>query len=329
MAMTSEEKQKKRRQKRLIKGLLLGGAAVGLPALINRFLSKSAPKAKPLQWGRHRFFSWGSGRISYQRLGEGEDPILFLHSLGPGHDGEEWKDVALEVGATHPVLVPDLPGWGRSGHESLYLDPHLYRLFLRDFLRDAVEDPVTLVAAGHSAAYAVQAAIDQPHLVKALVLVTPRGLGRHSVKKNFQDFLVQALIRVPILGTSTLHGYTSRQNLNRYLVQEVFARADRVDATTLDRYFRSSHQIGAYRSLRAWIDGKLLLNVKDLLPQLKIPTTITWGRYAVNPPVENADLWLHHIEGAKIEIFEDSGLLPHVEEPKAFASMLAGVSETN
>ena len=50
---------------------------------------------------------------------------------------------------------------------------------------------------------------------------------------------------------------------------------------------------------------------------------MVWGRQAVNPPVESADLWLHALPGAELEVVEGAGILPHAEAPEAFRDVAA------
>ena len=55
-AWTTEEEQRRKRRKRILSGLLIGGAAVGVPALVNALVSRRARKVEPESWGRrHRY----------------------------------------------------------------------------------------------------------------------------------------------------------------------------------------------------------------------------------------------------------------------------------
>jgi pimeloyl-ACP methyl ester carboxylesterase len=53
-----------------------------------------------------------------------------------------------------------------------------------------------------------------------------------------------------------------------------------------------------------------------------MPLWLAWGRTAKTPPVETADLWLQRAPQAELKVFENSGSLPHLEEPRAFAREL-------
>jgi pimeloyl-ACP methyl ester carboxylesterase len=315
------DEERRRRRRRLWQGLLMGGAAIGLPALANELVRRRAGRPEPPPWGRAHRYAWKYGDVLFQRLGEGP-PAVLVHALGPGHDGHEWSRVAQELGRRRRVLVPDLLGWGRSDKPRSVLDSELYIQLLTDFVIEVVREPAVLVAAGMSAAYAVQVAVDQPEHVAALGLVVPLGLGVHDDQPDLRDAVVHRLLRLPVVGTSTLNLYTSRPRLAHYLRREAFAAGERVDAALLEHHYRSSHQSGAHAALAAYLAGYLNHGVAGALPRLAAPTWLAWGRQASEPPVEDADLWLKHLHGAELDVFEEAGNLPHAEVPGYFALRL-------
>ena len=321
MAETRDEELRRKRRKRLVRGLVMGGAAVGVPALINALVSRRAGKLPPAPWGRGETYDWTHGKIHYQRLGEGP-PVLLLHSFGPGHGGGEWRGVAERLAAGHQVLVPDLLGWGRSDRPPLTYDGELYIKLIADFVERVAGGRPAVIAAGLPAAYAVQLAVDRPELLRALGLITPSGIELHGDEPDFKDALVHWLLRLPILGTSALNLYTSRSAIATYLRREVYGSADKVDDTLVDRHYRGAHQAGAPWALAAYLSGYLNHGVRDILDRVDLPVWLGWGRRAVTPPVESADLWLRSLRGADLEIFESCGILPHAETADEVARRL-------
>ena len=69
-AWTSEEEQRRRRRKRLLQGLAIGGAAIGVPALVNALIARRARRLEPTAWGRQHRYAWELGDVQFQRLGE-------------------------------------------------------------------------------------------------------------------------------------------------------------------------------------------------------------------------------------------------------------------
>jgi pimeloyl-ACP methyl ester carboxylesterase len=320
-AQTSQEEQKRRRRKRLLKGLLLGGAAVGIPALANAVIARRIRRLPAAGWGTAHRYAWRYGEIRFQLLGEG-DPILLLHSFGPGYSGEEWRQAAQFLAERHTVYVPDLIGWGRSEKPQIDFDGELYMRLILDFLEDVVRRRATVVGAGLSAAYAVQVAADRPELVRALGLVVPAGIDVNEDEPDVKDALVYRLLRLPVLGTSALNLYTSRAGLGHYLRREAYRAPERVDAAAIDQLYRFSHQPGAHGALAAYLSGYSNHRARRALQRLESPPWLAWGRHANSPPVESADLWLHHQPSAELEVFEDSGNLPHFEQADALCRKL-------
>lgn len=309
------------RRRRLVKGLLLGSAAVGLPALANALIARRSEKLGYPAWGRQERFSWQEREISFQRFGLGA-PLVLLHSFGPGHDSEEWKPASELLARSFRVYAPDLLGWGRSDKPAITYDGVLYIQLLEDFLRRVVAERCVLVAAGLPATYAVQVAVDHPELVSHLGLVVPSGIQGHRDEPDIKDAWIHRLLRFPVVGRSSLNLFTSRPALGQYLRNEVFQSPEKVDASRLDHYYRSSHQPGAHAPLAAYLSGYLNHSIAEAVSRLKTPLWLAWGRHAKNPPIESADLWLHHVPSAELDVFEDCGNYPHLEAASRFSQHL-------
>ena len=150
----------------------------------------------------------------------------------------------------------------------------------------------------------------------------PAGIDVHGDEPDVKDALVYRLLRLPILGTSALNLYTSRAGLGHYLRREAYGAPDRVDAAAIDELYRISHQPGAHSALAAYLSGYSNHRARRALQRLESAPWLAWGRHSNSPPVESADLWLHHQPTAALEIFEDSGNLPHLEQADAFCRKL-------
>ncbi|HUP23062.1 MAG TPA: alpha/beta fold hydrolase [Thermoanaerobaculia bacterium] len=323
MAETPEEDQRRRRRNRLVRGLLVGGAALGLPALVNAVVAQRARRLSPQRWGQPQRFRWRDCQISYRRVGARGPLVVLLHSIGPGHSSLEWREVTERLGTRHRIWAPDLLGWGDSDRPRLRYDSHLYLDLLADFLHEAVGEPCTLVAAGLSGAYAAQVAVDHPELVRALALSVPLGVDLHGDEPDLKDTVLHRMLRLPIVGTSALNAFTSHAALGHHLRREVFADPKRVGPALLEEHYRSSHLPGAHGPIAAYVSGFLNHSVSAILQRVEQPVWLGWGRAAKSPGVEAADLWLRQLRAAEIEVFEDAALLPHLERPADVARSLA------
>lgn len=308
-------------------GLALAGVAVGAPTLASAVIRRRAEPPQAPRWGRARRYAGHAGEIVFQELGHRHGdapPLVLLHALGPGYDSQQWRAAAEALAGQYAVYVPDLPGWGRSpapkGHAAA---PHLYVAALEDFLTEVVREPAVVVAAGHAAPYAVRVAVENPRAVRALGLVCPVGLTGADSKPA--SSFVSRLLGLPVLKETVLDLLTGRSSLEHHLRREVYAAPERVDAALLDHHYRSSHLARTRAIYAAWLRGELWKEVGgEELAQISAPVWLAWGRDAVEPPVERADLWLRQLpeEGTEIDILEGSGSLPHAETPAVFTRAL-------
>ncbi len=321
VARKAQEEQARKRRKRLMRGLFFGAAAVGVPALANVLIARRNRRLAAPGWGRGHRYAWRHGEVAFRRLGEGP-PVLLLHSFGPGHDSGEWRAVGERLSQRHEVFAPDLPGWGRSDKEPIFYDAEVYIQVVSDFLEDVVGSRATLVAAGLSASYAVQVAVDQPEAVHALALVVPTGVGLGGEEPDLKDALLHRLLKLPVLGTSTLNLLTSHAAIAHHLRREAFAAPDRVDAGLIEHHYQSCHQPGSHLALAAYLSGFLNHPCAEALRRVDCPVCLVWGRQSASPPVTAADLWLRELPTADIEVLEDSGGLPHLETADRFGRVL-------
>lgn len=320
-AQDASEESRKRRRSKLGRRLAVGAAAVGIPALVNLVIARSAKRLGKPKWGNPSRYAWRYGEIAFQKLGEGE-PVLLLHSLGPGHDGDEWRGVAELLAESHTVYVPDLLGWGRSERPAIAFDDSLYVRLAADFITDVIGSAATIVAAGMTAAYAVQVAIDEPRLVDALALVHPSGLDVDTDEPDLKDALLRKALQMPVFGTGALNLYTSRQSIRQHLENDVFLNPNEVSEADIDRHYTSSHQPGAHRALASYLAGFLNHRIHDL-ERLEQPLWLAWGRGAGDAEVRRQlESWLEILPAAEIEVFDGVGTMPHFEAPASFGDRL-------
>ena len=317
------------------------GTAIGVPAVAHVLIQRRARPPRPPRWGRGRRYAGPHGEVAFQALGpaRGEAaPVVLLHSLGPGHDVAEWEAAAEILAERFAVYALDLPGWGRSDAPAAYR-PDAYVDALEDFLAGVVREPAVVVAAGLSAAYALAVAARRPDLVRALGLVGPQGLEADASRQGWMGRYGRAgarrLASLPLVGPTAMDLATSRAALARHLRHDVYAAPERVDAALVEHCYRGSHLPLARRTLAAYLAGRLRPAAAAVAADAEAvlqPVWLAWGRAAAEPPVEHADLWLQHLPGAALDVFEGAGALPHAERAAAFSRALeafvAGLPET-
>lgn len=157
-------------------------AGITLPAqqkhpLPKEYASRVTDGKHRLEGFEERELEWRGTRLRYAVGGDGA-PLVLVHGLGGTI--ENWRALAPALAAAHRVLVPDLPGHGRSDPlpEARDLDP----------LADAVlataeaEELQSAVWVGHSlgGVVSLRAAVRRPEAVRGIVLAAAAGIGSAS-----------------------------------------------------------------------------------------------------------------------------------------------------
>lgn len=331
MARSADQELKRLRRRRVTRGLLLGGVALGAPAVINTLVARRAARLPRPRWGATRHVEIDGQRLAYVHLprsGQGSTPpMVLLHTFGPGHTGLLWRETAERLARDCDCFVPDWLGWGDSERRAQRYTAELYIDLLDRFLEEVVGEPAILVAPHRAAAYAVQVTLDAPQRVAALALIAPQGLGADVVQDR-GDPLLHALLRAPLLGTSALNLVTGRRALDNHLRRETMFGAEGLGEPVVEAMYRASHLPGASHALTDSLCGRLGHQLEaGFGDELQQPSWLAWGRQATHPPLETADLWLQELPKADLEVFDGCRNLPHVERPAKFAAALTAFIE--
>ncbi|OBI36966.1 alpha/beta fold hydrolase [Mycobacterium colombiense] len=105
--------------------------------------------------------------------------VVMLHGGGPGASGVSNYSRNIGALAEHfRVIVPDMPGYGRSAKGIDHSDPFGY---LADMMRGLIDElgieTAHLVGNSYGGAAALRLALDTPQRVGKLVLMGPGGIG--------------------------------------------------------------------------------------------------------------------------------------------------------
>lgn len=331
MARSADQERKRLRRRRVTRGLILGGLALGAPAVINTLVARRAARLPQPQWGATRHVAIDGQRLAYVHIPRsGQDsapPLVLLHAFGPGHTGLLWREAAERLARNYDCFVPDWLGCGDSERNVQHYTAEGYIDLLDRFLEVVVGEPAIVAAPHRAAAYAVQVALDTPQRVAALALIAPRSLGI-DVAQDRSDPVLHALLRAPLLGRSALNLVTGRRALENHLRRETMFGVEGVGEPLVEAMYRASHLPGAGHALIASLCGRLDHRLESGFgDELRQPVWLAWGRQGTHPPLETADLWLQELSKADLEVFDGCRNLPHVERPAEFASALAAFVE--
>jgi 4,5:9,10-diseco-3-hydroxy-5,9,17-trioxoandrosta-1(10),2-diene-4-oate hydrolase len=264
----------------------------------------------------------GARQIHVAEFGAGM-PLLMLHGGGPGASGV--SNYVSNIGALAQhfrVLVPDLPGYGRSSKQVDAADPFGDQAAAMLGLLDALDiERAHVVGNSLGGACALRMALDAPQRIGGLVLMGPGGIGISQSQ--------------PTEGLKRLLGYYAGEGptfdkLRRFICEDLVFDASQVsDAVLQERYAASiDPEVVANPPLRAPKDLEAFKRLDFLLdarlPALATPTLVMWGAEdRVNPPAGAVALQ-QRMPACDTVLFSRTGHWVQWERADEFNAFVAG-----
>ncbi|MEH0935865.1 alpha/beta fold hydrolase [Micromonospora psammae] len=124
-------------------------------------------------------------------------PVVLVHGLAVSH--RYLTPLAVALAPTHPVYVPDLPGFGLSAHPDRAYDVREHAAHLAAWLAAYRLPPVCLLGHSFGAEVAAALAAHHPEAVRALVLAGPTSDPAARTRRGqFGRWLVDTLREAPL-----------------------------------------------------------------------------------------------------------------------------------
>lgn len=218
-----------------------------------------------------RELDWDGARLHYAVGGDGA-PLVLVHGLGGTI--ENWRGLAAGLAAGHRVLVPDLPGHGRS--EALRAAPYL------DVFADAVlamldaEGIGSAVWIGHSLGglVSLRAAIRRREAVRGIILAAAAGIGSSSRLGQ---------VTVTLMGLAepgkAIAPFRHRWAMSRLGRRAAFGWWGVADADALEPELAEAFLVGPARHTNTRQAGRALLATDPLeqADRVTCPCLCLWG----------------------------------------------------
>src|SRR5689334_18722009 len=259
--------------------------------------------------------------VSYQRAGWG--PLLVLiHGIAGSSD--TWNDVIEPLAEHHTVIAPDLLGHGESAKPRGDYSLGAFASGVRDLLVGLDIECATVVGHSLGGGIAMQFAYQFPERCERLVLVSSGGLGQDVNPILRAATLPGSEIVLPLLAHARVLEAAS-------IVPRAFAKIGfraGPDMTEIARGYQSLSNAEArnafIHTLRAVIDptGQRINASDRLYLASMMPTLIIWGCRDRIIPVEHAQPTHEGMPGSALELFDDAGHFPHLDDPLRFARTL-------
>lgn len=261
-------------------------------------------------------------RVSYRAAGEGP-ALLLIH--GVAGRSEQWIDSMALLAERFTVVAPDLLGHGRSAKPRGDYSLGAYAAGLRDLMVALGHRKVTVVGHSLGGGIALQFAYQFPERSERLVLVSSGGLGREVHPLLRAATLPGSELVLPLISNGSVRDAGAAVS---GLIGRFGFRAG-PDIAEFARGYGSladgDARAAFIHTLRAVIDpGGQRVNASDRLYLAEdMPSLIVWGRRDPIIPVRHAGIAHRGMPGSRLEVFDDAGHFPQLDEPLRFARTLA------
>jgi pimeloyl-ACP methyl ester carboxylesterase len=260
-------------------------------------------------------------RVQFTIAGQGP-PVVLIH--GVAGRASQWDQIVELLADTHTVLAPDLLGHGESAKPRGDYSLGAHASGIRDLLVGLNIQRASIVGHSLGGGIAMQFAYQFPERCERLVLVSSGGLGESVHPLLRAATLPGSEFVLPLLAHPRVVDVAS-------LVPRALGRIglrSRPDLTEMARGYQSLSNAEArsafIHTLRSVIDptGQRINGSDRLYLASQMPSLIIWGRRDRIIPVEHAQPAHEGMPGSRLEVFDDAGHFPHLDEPLRFARTL-------
>jgi pimeloyl-ACP methyl ester carboxylesterase len=239
--------------------------------------------------------------LYYETTGQGQ-PLLLLHGLGSST--RDWEAQVPFFTKQYQVITLDVRGHGQSDKPP---GPYTIPLFARDtaeLLQSLNLAPAHVVGISMGGMIALQLVIDNPQLVKSLVIVNS---GPELVPRTFKERLQiwQRLLIVRLLGM---------RKMGEVLSTRLFPKPEQeaIRQQFVERWAENDQRayLDSLRALIGW-------SVTDHLPGIRCPVAVI-AADADYTPVSAKETYVRKIPGATLQVIPDSRHATPIDQPELF-----------
>lgn len=210
-------------------------------------------------------------------------PFLILH--GWGSNSDRWIDVAEKIAENgYKVIVPDLPGFGKSDGFSVPWNTNKYIDWIEKFIKELNISEFYLLGHSFGGALASKMAVKHVQDVKKLFLVSAACVRKKTATKSFSakiSKLIKVFYFLPYYGLIRKAIYRFIIRKSDYVYVEGIMKATYLNVVAEDLSFH--------------------------LPFIKVPTIIIWGDKDESTPIQEGYFIERQIKKSKIIVIPGAG----------------------
>lgn len=243
--------------------------------------------------------------LSYDDIGEGKVPIIFLH--GFPFDKSMWKSQLDALKASNRVIACDIRGFGQSSDEDTMLSIDLFAEDLIDFMNELRIEKAIICGLSMGGYITLNAARRFPDRFEALILCdTQCNADNDDVKAKRQSAIEGIEANGPaefnekfLLSVFHKDSIAKKESLVKDLRKVVNANTPNIIINGLNAISQRSETC-------------------SVLDKIEVPTLIICGRDDQVTPLTQSEAMHSQIEDSVLRIIENAGHVSNLEQTEDF-----------
>jgi pimeloyl-ACP methyl ester carboxylesterase len=228
-------------------------------------------------------------------FGKGDKNILILH--GWNSNSDRWQEVAEPISQNgFKVLVPDLPGFGKSDPLKNAWNTNQYIDWLENFIKEFNLKNLSLLGHSFGGALASKLAVKHAQDVQKLFLVSAACVRKKTARKSY----FQKISKIIKLFSFLPFFKFFRKAVYKFIIRK--SDYTYVEGTLKETYLNVVSEDLSFH-----------------LPFIKVPTIIIWGQKDNSTPIEDAHFINKQIKNSKLIIIPEAGHDLNRKQPKILA----------
>lgn len=259
--------------------------------------------------GTSRTIEAGGMRVHYHDIGEGE-PVIFLHSYGPGTTAWiTFHKVVAALAQHYRCILMDLPNFSKTGPIVYREGVHAVQARTAVALLDAlgISQPLAFVGNSQGGQSAMVAAINYPGRVSRFVM------GGSHIGTGGDRYLMANRPSEGSRATQQAIADPSIDNVRRYL--RVHIDDERLVTDELVQYVHHAHTWSPEFLEARRQSVSLPHDYSPELPAITAPVLLIHGRYDRMVAFEVSIAILNHVENSRVVLLNNCGHWAPFEKP--------------
>jgi pimeloyl-ACP methyl ester carboxylesterase len=302
---------------RVLKGLLVGVALIGVLLLIGVAIYRDTPAAEvEAKWAKppSQFVEIDGVRMHYRDEGEGPIVILLHANYSSLFMWEPWVAALRD---RYRVIRLDLPAHGLTGPEPSgnYTLERIQQLFEK-FVDEKGLERFTVVGTSIGGTVAMRYTADHPDRIERLVLISPGSLEPRVRGRTTPANVPKA---------ADLLAYILPKSFTRFMLTNDYGDPERVSDAVVDEWYemwmREGNRLAMLNLLRQYVSG----GVEDKIRAVSVPVLLIWGEKNKRVPLalayETKNLLVNSPE-VRLEVLPGIGHMLVQEAPEASSKLI-------